>query len=237
MDGNPPREAISDPRQATAIGDPSSDQLIETSEFEAAQLPAYLRRLRDRMLQEHGGHVPTGSVLHDGRRLAQELGFGEGTSIYDDTVVYGNVRIGRDCSIGAFAVLDAAQGDLNIGDFTSIGTGTYIYTHDSIARFMTGHPELRNTQATQIGSHCYIAPHVLIGPGTQLGDYCLVETGSYVTGRFPSFSYISGIPARRIGTVVVQGERVVIQRTKAGSGDDDTPRLSGENSDEATPGT
>jgi len=188
-------------------------------------LQSYVRGLHEQMLQENRRHIPTGSVLLDPWRLAQELGFGEGSSIYADSVVYGNVRIGRHCSIGAFVVLDAGQSDLSIGDFTTIGTGTYVYTHDSIARFMTGRPELRNTQATRIGSHCYIAPHVLVGAGTQLADYCFVETGSYVTGRFSSFSYISGNPARRIGTVVLEGDRVAIQRTRAGSTGDSPHRL------------
>lgn len=190
---------------------PISGSTPVDQEFQRA-LDAELARRRLVLRKSFDRHVPTGTVLNDRWELAQSLGFGTGTSIYDEALVVGDVRIGRDSWVGPFTVLDGAHAPLVIGDSTSIAAGVQVYTHDAIARFLTGNPRLRNVGRVQIGSCCFIGPGVVVGPNSTLGDHCFVAAGAYVQGAFPAYSFLSGNPACRVGTVVIQEERVIFKR-------------------------
>jgi len=191
--------------------DPAIDWDEVLRRADAEQLGALLTALRRRMKARYDRHVPTGTLLHDRWQLARDHGFGEGTSVYDECLILGNVKVGKHCWIGPFTVLDG-QGNLSIGDHVDIGTGAHIYSHNTIARALSGHAAPLYRQATTIGSCCFIAPHAVIGPGTRIGDHSFVAAGSYVEGTFPSHSLISGNPARLTGRTIVRGNNVQLQR-------------------------
>lgn len=170
------------------------------------QLMEILAALRRRMRGKWSRHVPTGDLLSDRWELAKSYGFGEGTSVYDDCLILGDVRLGRYCWVGPFTVLDGAHAPLRIGDYTSIGSGSQVYTHNTVERTLTGNRALLHKRATTIGACCFIAPLVVIGPGTTIGDNSFVAAGSYVQGSFPPRSYIAGNPARLVGHVEVKGD-------------------------------
>lgn len=184
----------------------------------AAQLSldAELSRRRHNMQSDFQRHVPTGTLLNDRWALAQSLGFGNGSSVYDDCLIMGDVEVGHSCWIGPFCVLDGAHAKLSIGDSTSIAAGVQVYTHDSIARYLTGNPNLRNVRPVQIGSNCFIGPGATVGPGTTLGNHCLVAAGCYVEGSFPPYSFIAGNPAKRVGLVTIVDDEVQIKRLEDG---------------------
>jgi len=51
----------------------------------------------------------------------------------------------------------------------------------------------------RLGKFCYIGPHSVIMPGTEIGKGCIVAAYSYVSGKFPDFSIIRGNPAKVAG--------------------------------------
>jgi len=173
-----------------------------------------LTELRKRMRAKFNRHVPTGSLLYDRWDLAKDYQFGEGTSVYDECLILGDVQLGRHCWVGPYTILDASQAPLVIGDYVDIGAGTHIYTHNTIERALTGHKAPMFTKATTIGNCCFIAPAVVVAPGSVIGDHCFVATGSYVEGTFEAFSYIAGNPAKRVGVVELSGNRARIRRFK-----------------------
>jgi acetyltransferase-like isoleucine patch superfamily enzyme len=166
--------------------------------------------LRQRMKAKYDRHVSSNNHMYDRWELASDYGFGEGTSVYDDCLILGDVRVGRHCWVGPFTVLDGAQAPLTIGDYVDIGAGCHIYTHNTIERALTGHKARMVARATTIGSCCFLAPTSIIAPGTVLGDRCFVAAGSYVEGVFEPGSYIAGNPARQVGEVIVQGDKARI---------------------------
>jgi len=192
--------------------DPSADWDAVLQEPEFVQLKKLLIGLRKRLRAKYNRHVPMGSLLYDRWDLAKDYGFGEGTSVYDECLILGDVKLGRQCWVGPYTILDASQAPLMIGDYVDIGAGSHLYTHNSIERALTGHKAPLFTKATTIGNCCFIAPQSIIAPGTVLGDHCFVAAGSYVEGAFASFSYIAGSPAKQVGVVELSGNRARIRR-------------------------
>jgi acetyltransferase-like isoleucine patch superfamily enzyme len=207
--------AQSDP--ATAIGLGGGEALEPDAEWDAVlasdgyrELMELLTLLRKRMRARYNRHVSTGELLHDRWQLGREYGFGEGTSVYDDCLIMGNVTLGRNCWVGPGCILDGSGG-LSVGDYVDVGAGSHLYSHNTIERALTGHQARMFLKATLIGSRCFIGPQSIIAPGTVIGDVCFVAAGSYVEGTFPHNSYISGNPAKRIGAVEVADGRARIR--------------------------
>ncbi|MCP5050918.1 MAG: hypothetical protein GY940_27380 [bacterium] len=172
--------------------------------------------LRREMKQRFNRHVPMGNLFNDRWKLASEMGYGENSSVYDDCLILGDVSVGENCWIGPFTVLDGYHARLVIGDYTSVGAGSQLYTHNTIELTLSGGKCKPVTKDTIIGKCCFIAPQVIISPGARIGDHCFIAAGSYVDGTFDSYSFIAGNPARRVGEVVMEkgNKRVKLKRFK-----------------------
>jgi acetyltransferase-like isoleucine patch superfamily enzyme len=190
------------------------DEVLERADY--LQLMDLLASLRRRMKTKYNRHVPTGNLLNDRWRLAEELQFGESSSVYDECLVLGDVKVGTNCWMGPYTVLDGSGGRLEIGDWTDIGTGTHVYTHHTIDRALTGGIAKPFGASTRIGNCCFIAPMAMIAPGTEIGDHSFVAAFSYVEGRFPPYSYIAGTPARVIGSIEIKDGRAIRKLFDAG---------------------
>jgi acetyltransferase-like isoleucine patch superfamily enzyme len=99
------------------------------------QLRAALVRLyeglRDDVQARWKRDLPLEELLFDRWERAANLGFGDGTSIYHSSYVFGEVSVGRNTWIGPLVLLDGTGG-LTIGDNCSISTGVQIYSHDTV---------------------------------------------------------------------------------------------------------
>lgn len=151
----------------------------------------------DDFLKEYNRSLPFADMLFDRWERAKMLGFGDKTSIYDSSVVLGNVSVGKNTWIGPNTVLDGS-GDLMIGNNCSISAGVQIYSHDSVNWAISGGVEKYEYEKTQIGNNCYIAPNVIIAKGVVLGDACIVGANSFVNSSFKTGSKIAGNPAKMI---------------------------------------
>lgn len=139
--------------------------------------------------------LPFADYIVDRWQKAQSLGFGEGSSIYDSSLVLGDVQVGKNTWIGPFTVLDGS-GHLVIGDNCSISAGVQIYTHDTVAWATSGGTESVERSPVSIGSCCYIGPNSIISKGITIGDGCVIGANSFVNTDIPSGSKAWGTPAR-----------------------------------------
>lgn len=207
--GNPPSDSKSRVFRGEVLN-PTVDWEKKVQDVEDLEMRILLDSLRRRMKARFDRHVPLGTLLHDRWQLAKDHAFGEGTSVYDECLILGEVIVGKHCWIGPFTILDG-QGKLTIGDYVDIGAGAHLYTHNTIERALTGHKVPLYRRETTIGNCCFIAPQAVIGPGTTIGNHCFVAAGSYVEGVFPDYSYIAGNPARRAGEVEICNNRARIR--------------------------
>ncbi|WP_335903754.1 acyltransferase [Shewanella algae] len=143
--------------------------------------------------------LPFGDVIVDRWEKAKLLGFGEGTSIYDSSLVLGHVCVGKHTWIGPSTILDGTGGGLNIGSHCSISAGVQIYTHDTVNRSLTGGQSPISQAPTCIGDNCYIGPNSIIAKGVTIGDNVVVGANSLVMIDIPSNMMAFGTPARIVG--------------------------------------
>lgn len=143
--------------------------------------------------------------LFDRWDRAKFLGFGEGTSIYQSALVLGDVSVGRNTWIGPFTVLDGSGG-LVIGDNCSISTGVQIYSHDTVAKRVSGGAAPITRSKTIIGSSCYIGPQSVIRKGVNIHDNAVVGALSYVNKDVESLQIVAGSPAVEIGRVMLDDQ-------------------------------
>jgi len=135
--------------------------------------------------------LPIGEVLVDRWEKARFYGFGRETSIYDSSIVIGDVTVGSHCWIGPNTILDGSGG-LEIGDHCDISAGSQIYTHDTIDRVIFAKDI--NHAPVKIGNNCYIGPNVIITKGVTIGDYVVIGANSFVNQNIPSNSKGWGTP-------------------------------------------
>jgi acetyltransferase-like isoleucine patch superfamily enzyme len=166
--------------------------------------------LRDEMRDRFERDLPFEELLFDRWERASHLGFGPGANIYHSAFVYGDVRVGDDTWIGPYTLLDGSGG-LSIGRGCNISAGVQIYSHDSVARCLSGGAADVTKAAVRIGDYVYVGPLSLIGQGVTIGDRALVGGHSFVNRDVEANAIVAGSPAKRIGTVVVDGSDVRLE--------------------------
>jgi acetyltransferase-like isoleucine patch superfamily enzyme len=152
-------------------------------------------RLRPQILTEL-----VGEYMNDAER-AKLYGLPENTRIRQRAKIVSpeNLVIGEHCWIGEGAVLDASGG-LEIGEHTSIGLNTLVFTHSSWLANMTlqnhSGSDLIERKPVKIGKGCFIGGLVVIMAGVTIGDFATVQPNSVVAKDVPPRSLVAGNPAR-----------------------------------------
>ena len=163
-----------------------------------ADIRALLAKLRREMQEKYRRHVSTGDLLSDRWETARNLGFGEGSSCYDNVLVLGDVTVGKHCWIGPNVILDGSGG-LTIGDHVDVCAGAQIYTHSTVRRAVSGGKEPVTHAPTRLGSQIYVGPQTVIAMGVTIGDGAIIGTMSLVDRDVPAGAKVWGIPAHQRG--------------------------------------
>lgn len=139
-------------------------------------------------------------MLVDRWERASMLGFGAGSNIYDNSLVIGNVTVGKECWIGPNTILDGS-GTLVIGDCCTISAGVQIYTHDNVKQTLSSKQLPIERKETSIGNNVYIGPQAVISKGLKIGNNVVIATFSFVNKDIPDNAIFMGQPAKQVGIV------------------------------------
>lgn len=173
---------------------------------ELGELLKALHQRRDEELRStYSRSLPFADGQFDRWERAKTLGFGEKTSIYDSSVVMGDVHVGANTWIGPFTMLDGSGGGLTIGDYVSISSGVHIYTHDTVLWAVSGGVQSTRKGAVSIGSNTYIGAQVVIIAGVKIGSRCVIAANSLVNRDVLDGTIVGGTPARHLGRVDGEG--------------------------------
>jgi acetyltransferase-like isoleucine patch superfamily enzyme len=166
-------------------------------------------KLREETRSRWNRAVPFADELFDRWEHAQFLGFGEGTSVYNSSLILGDVQVGQNTWIGPYTVLDG-RGGLTIGDWCSISAGVQIYSHDTVKWSLTAGRAHEVLSPTRIEDCVYVAPMSIVARGVTIGQRSLIGANSFVRESVPPFSIAVGTPARIVGKVELAGDDVML---------------------------
>jgi len=158
----------------------------------------YLRVATKKQMHKWNRYLPFGESVSDRWEKARQLGFGQGTSIYDSALVFGKVYVGDNTWIGPNVILDCSGAKLTIGSNCSISAGVQIYTHNSVDWSLSGGVKKADVAGVTIQDNCYIGPNVVIAKGVSIGPGAVVGANSFVNSDVPAHSKVWGVPAKVI---------------------------------------
>jgi acetyltransferase-like isoleucine patch superfamily enzyme len=167
----------------------------------------YLARrtdVRDRWKRD----LPLEELLFDRWERASSLGFGEASSIYHQSYVYGDVSIGTHSWVGPFTLLDGSGG-LTIGDYCVISAGVHIYTHDTVKWALSGGRMEYEQAPVTIGDCTYIGAQAVVLKGVTIGPHSVIGAGSMVNRDIPPYTVAVGSPCRTAGRVAIDDAGMV----------------------------
>lgn len=166
------------------------------------EMRALYEELRGRTREQWNRDLPFEELLFDRWERAASLGFGEGSSIYHNSYVYGDVSVGRNTWVGPFTLLDGTGG-LTIGESCSISSGVQIYSHDTVRWAVSGGVTETERSPVSIGSFTYVGSQTVVGRGVTIGDHVVIGACSFVNRDIPAYTVAVGVPCRPIGTVAI----------------------------------
>lgn len=125
-----------------------------------------------------------------------------------NTMLGENVYINTGCTI-----LDSAQ--IEIGDFTMIGSGVQICTPEHPLDVEGRRKELERALPVKIGKDCWIGSGAIILPGVTIGDGTTIGAGSVVTKDIPSNCVAVGNPCKVIKFLIEENRTKPKQKSKS----------------------
>lgn len=173
-----------------------------------------LRALRNTLdseyLQNLNRALPFADLMFDRWERAKQLGFGDGSSVYDSVLILGNIVVGNNCWIGPSVILDGSGG-LAIGNYCTISAGSQIYSHDNIRKTLSSGKEEIEHSNVIIGNNVYIGPYSVITRGVTIGNMSVIGAFSLVKKDVPAHSIFAGQPAKVIGRVDEHKGHIVLK--------------------------
>jgi len=180
---------------------------VTDEDLQAALKALYLQN-DERLRQEFDRSLSFQDGLFDRWERAKRLGFGDEASIYNSSLVYGAVTVGNGTWIGPNTLLDGSRGGIAIGHHCSISAGVQIYTHDTVLWSLSGGKMAKRKGAVTIGDCNYIGSQSIVGLGVTIGSHCVIAANSFVNRDVSDNTIMAGTPARKIGTVEIDGDEI-----------------------------
>ena len=162
----------------------------------------------------------SGVQLHESAYVDEPCEIGSGTRIWHFVHILPRTRIGRNCSLGQNVM---AGPDVTIGDGCKIQNNVSIYqgvtledgvfcgpsaVFTNVNNPRAGIERKDEFRATLVERGATIGANATIVCGHTVGQYAFIAAGAVVTADVPAFALMAGVPARRIGWVSHDGERL-----------------------------
>ena len=161
-----------------------------------------------------------GVQIHESAYVDEPCEIGAGTRIWHFAHILPRTRIGRNCSLGQNVMVGP---DVTIGDGCKIQNNVSIYKGVTLEDGVFCGPScvftnVNNPRAeierkdefrpTLVKRGATIGANATIVCGHTIGEYAFIAAGAVVTADVPAFALMAGVPARRIGWMSHDGERL-----------------------------
>jgi acetyltransferase-like isoleucine patch superfamily enzyme len=149
----------------------------------------------------------------------QSTSIGKGTTIWQFSIVLKNAVIGDNCNVNCHCFI---ENEVVIGHNVTLKSGVYVWDGITIENDVfvgpnvtfVNNPYPRSKKFLQVHPKTLINCGASIGAastilcGIEIGEFALVGAGSVVTKNIPNNALVVGNPARIIGWVNDEGEKL-----------------------------
>jgi predicted dehydrogenase/acetyltransferase-like isoleucine patch superfamily enzyme len=158
--------------------------------------------------------------IHESAFVDEPCEIGAGTRVWHFVHILPRTRIGRNCTLGQNVMVGP---DVTVGDWCKIQNNVSIYKGVTLEEGVFCGPSCVFTnvnnpraeierkdefRATLVKRGASIGANATIVCGHTIGEYAFVAAGAVVTSDVPAFALMAGVPARRIGWISRDGERL-----------------------------
>lgn len=168
----------------------------------------YFSRISYGRMLKAGDHVLFSGLGDSGIKLGNNVSIGSFSQIIVSTSLNNpgvGISLGDRVGIGEFAYLGGGGGltiesDCIVGQYFSCHPENHNYAdYNSLIRLQGV-----SRKGIHIGMGCWIGSKVTILDGARVGNHCVIAAGAVVSGEFPDYSVIGGVPARILKTRIKQ---------------------------------
>jgi UDP-2-acetamido-3-amino-2,3-dideoxy-glucuronate N-acetyltransferase len=159
-------------------------------------------------------------MVHQSAYVDDGVTIGAGTKVWHFSHVLSGSRIGADCSLGQNVVVGP---DVTVGDRCRIQNNVSVYAGVTLEDGVFCGPSCVFTnvynpraevsrkdefRTTVVRRGATIGANATVVCGYEIGEYAFVAAGAVVTSDVPAHALVVGSPARRIGWMSHEGERL-----------------------------
>lgn len=161
-----------------------------------------------------------GVMIHETAFVDQPSEIGEGTKIWHFSHVLAGSTIGRDCNLGQNVVVGPnvtigdrcrIQNNVSVYDGVTLEDGVFCGPSCVFTNVVNPRAEVARKDefaTTRVGRGATIGANATIVCGHDIGAYAFIAAGAVVAADVPAFALMVGVPARRIGWMSHDGERL-----------------------------
>lgn len=169
------------------------------------------------------------ATIHPSAIVDEGAVLGEGTRVWHWVHVSGGARIGQRCSLGQNVFVG---NDVTIGDNVKIQNNVSVYdavtleddvfcgpsmVFTNVYNPRSAVPRKAEYRRTVVRRGATLGANCTIVCGTTVGEYAFVGAGAVVNRDVPDYALMVGVPARQVGWMSRNGER--LQLPLQGSGE------------------
>ena len=166
-------------------------------------------------------------MIHPTATVEDGAEIGEGTRIWHLVQVRPNAKIGTECNIGRGVFIDSdvvignrvkIQNYVSVYHGVTIEDGVFVgphavFTNDKIPRAINADGEFKSADdwvvsETLVKKGASIGANAVLVCGITVGKWAMIGAGAVVTKDVPDYALVVGNPARVIGYVDEDGNRV-----------------------------
>jgi len=163
---------------------------------------------------------PADAMVHESAYIDAGVSIGSGTKVWHFSHVLSGSRIGADCTLGQNVVVGP---DVTVGDRCRIQNNVSVYAGVTLEDGVFCGPScvftnVNNPRAevsrkdefrpTLVRRGATIGANATVVCGHEIGEYAFIAAGAVVTDDVAAHALMAGVPARRIGWMSHEGERL-----------------------------
>ena len=165
-------------------------------------------------------------VVHESACVEEDVGIGEGTSIWHFSHILKGSRIGKQCKIGQNVVVgpnvligNGVKIQNNVSVYEGVTLEDYVFCGPSMVFTNVSNPRseiprMGELQRTLVKRGATIGANSTILCGITIGRYALIGAGAVVTKDIPDHALVVGNPARVTGWMCACGIKMTLKGKK-----------------------